>query len=162
VSLAADNNFDTASSSATAFSIANGDPYLVWAGESAFDADSNNDGVKNGIAWLLGATSPNSDATALLPKPSNESGKLILTFRCLKTAYRGDAVLKLQYNNDLGQSDLWTNQQAVVPDTDGTVGNVFFDTTADADPAFINVRAEIPSSAASPTGKLFGRLEGVQ
>jgi len=31
---------------------------------------------------------------------------------------------------------------------------VFFGTTADADPAIINVRAEIPASAALPAGKL--------
>jgi hypothetical protein len=42
--------------------------------------------------------------------------------------------------------------------TDGTVGSVVFDTAPDADPAFIQVRAEIPSGAASPDGKLFGRL----
>ena len=64
----------------------------------------------------------------------------------------------MQYTNDLGQSDPWTNHQATVPDVDSTVGNVFFDTTADADPAFINVRAEIPASAASSGGRLFGRL----
>ena len=54
--------------------------------------------------------------------------------------------------------DPWTSHQAVVPDTDGPVGGVYFDTMPDVDSAFINVRAEIPASAASPTGKLFGRL----
>jgi hypothetical protein len=38
------------------------------------------------------------------------------------------------------------------------VGNIYFDTTADIDPAYINVRAEVPAAAASPGGMLFGRL----
>ena len=107
---------------------------------------------------MLGAANPSANASALLPKPANESGKLVLTFRCLKTANRGAAVLKVQYSNDIGQADLWTSHEALVPDADGTVGSVVFDTTPDADPAFINVRAEIPASAASPAGRLFGRL----
>ena len=74
------------------------------------------------------------------------------------TVNRGAAVLKVRYSNDLGQADPWTSHEAVVPDVDSTVGGVFFDTTPDADPAFINVRAEIPASAASPAGRLFGRL----
>jgi hypothetical protein len=132
-------------------------PYASWAGPAAFDADANNDGVANGMAWLLGATNPSTTASGFLPRPTNESGKLVLTFRCLKTANRGSAVLRVQYTNNLGQADPWTSHQALVPDANGTVGGVVFATTADADPAFINVRAEIPASAA-PTGKLFGRL----
>ena len=132
--------------------------YETWAGGAPFAADSNNDGVRDGLAWLLGAANPSTDAAALLPKPANEAGKLVLTFRCLKTANRGAVVLKVQYTNDLGQADPWTSHQALVPDVDGTVGSVDFVTTADADPAFINVRAEIPASAASPAGRLFGRL----
>jgi hypothetical protein len=67
-------------------------------------------------------------------------------------------VLKVQYSNSLSQADPWASHEAEVPDADGTVGGVFFDTTPDADPAFINVRAEIPASASSPAGRLFGRL----
>ena len=132
--------------------------YQAWSGGVAFGGDANNDGVANGLAWLLGATNLSANATGLLPVPIREAGKLVLTFRCLKTAYRGAAVLKVRYSNDLGQADPWTSHEAVVPDVDSTVGGVFFDTTPDADPAFINVRAEIPASAASPAGRLFGRL----
>lgn len=132
--------------------------YAAWAGGAAFDADANNDGVKNGLAWLLGAANPSADASALPPKPSHESGKLVLTFRCLKSAKRGAAVLKVQYSNDLSQADPWSNHEALVPDADGPVGGVDFVTTADADPAFIHIRAEISASAAAPDGRLFGRL----
>ena len=134
-------------------------PYDAWAGGAAFDADANDDGVANGMAWLLGAADPSANATGLVPVPTHQAGKLIMTFRCLKTANRGGAVLKVQYSNDLGLGDLWTSHQAVVPDVDSTVGTVFFDTSTDANPTFINVRAEIPASGAA-SGKLFGRLVG--
>lgn len=132
--------------------------YTAWANAGAFSADANNDGVKNGLAWLLGASSPTANANSLLPKPTTQAGKLILTFRCLKTASRGPAVLKIQYTNDLGQADLWTTHQTAVPDATSTVGTVTFTNTADADPNFVNVRAEIPASAASSSGKIFARL----
>ena len=135
-----------------------GNPYDIWAGSgNAFDADTNGDGVRNGLAWLLGAANLSANAGGVLPVPARETGKLVLTFRCLKIAQRGTAVLKVRYSNDLGQADPWTSHEAVVPDASSTVGSVDFVITADADPAFINVRAEIPASAAS-AGKLFGRL----
>ena len=37
-------------------------PYGTWSGGAAFDGDANNDGVPNGMAWLLGATQPNEPA----------------------------------------------------------------------------------------------------
>ena len=98
---------------------------------------------------------PSADASALLPKPANEGGKLVLAFRCLKTANRGAAVLKVQYSSVPGQ---WTTHEAVVPDASGLVGGVNFAITPDADPAFTNVRAEIPVGPASPDGRLFCRL----
>ena len=129
--------------------------YETWAGGPTFEADTNGDGVANGLAWLLGATAPSADASALLPKPANEGGKLVLAFRCLKTANRGAAVLKVQYSSVPGQ---WTTHEAVVPDASGLVGGVNFAITPDADPAFTNVRAEIPVGPASPDGRLFCRL----
>jgi len=132
--------------------------YDAWAGGPTFAADTNGDGVANGLAWLLGAIDPYANASALLPKAANEGGQLALAFRCLKTANHGAVVLKVQYANDLGQPDPWANHEAVVPDADGTIGSVIFTITPDADPAFINVRARIPADAASSTGRLFGRL----
>ena len=68
----------------------------------------------------------------------------------------------MQYSNDLGQADPWTSHEAVVPDAANTVGSVFFDTTTDADQAFINVWSEILASAASSAGRLFGRLASAE
>jgi autotransporter-associated beta strand protein len=131
-------------------------PYDTWAGGAAFDADANNDGVKNGLAWLLGSANKDADATALLPKVSNNAGGLVLIFDCLSAANRGTAVLNVQHSNDLGQLDLWAD--ALVPGTAPdtvTVSGVDFVTTTNG--ALIHVVATIPAGNAA-AGKLFGRL----
>ena len=129
------------------------DPYTVWAvGGVAFEADANGDGVKNGVAWLLGAANPSANALNKLPVASRNGNNLRLTFRCLKSTKRGTAPLKVQSSSDLGASDPWNSHEAPVPDADGTVNSVIFDTTDDGD--FINVIADIPAAGA----KIFGRL----
>ncbi|OYV03801.1 MAG: hypothetical protein CFE26_20250, partial [Verrucomicrobiales bacterium VVV1] len=42
-------------------------PYLAWSGGAAADADSNGDGIQNGVAWALGALNPTANAPGLLP-----------------------------------------------------------------------------------------------
>jgi autotransporter-associated beta strand protein len=139
------------------------DPYDTWSGSAPFDADANNDGVDNGLAWLLGAADKDANALGLLPVVTQSSGNLVLNFTCLKVAGRGTAVLKLQYSNDLGISDLWTSHEVVVPDAAGTVGSVAFTIpSVNADPTLVNLQATIPASAALPGTKLFGRLEAVK
>ena len=49
-------------------------PYDTWSGGAAFDADANGDGVKNGLAFLLGAANPNANALGLLPKVTQSGG----------------------------------------------------------------------------------------
>jgi len=117
-------------------------------------------GFISGLAWMLGAANPTANATALLPVPSRNAGKLVMDFDCLSTANRGSAVLNLQYSNDLGISDLWSNHQAAVPGAVGatTVNGVNF--TATANGAKIHIKAEVPASGAA-AGKLFGRLNAV-
>ena len=130
------------------------DPYTLWSGGAAFDADANEDGVENGLAWLLGAASPSENAISKLPAVSQTGGDLVLTFRCLKVAGRGGAQLNVQHSSDLGLTDVWASTE--VPDADSNVNNVAFDTTADGD--FIDVVATIPTGEAA-AGKLFGRLK---
>ena len=140
-----------------------GNPYDLWSGSATFDADANNDGVKNGLAWLLGATNKDANATGRLPIVSQSGGDLVLTFTCLKVAGRGSAVLKLQYSKDLGIADQWTTHEVVVPDAAGTVGSVTFTIpSTNPDPTLVNLQATIPASEATPGTKLFGRLEGYQ
>ena len=103
-------------------SIVNSDPYATWAGAAVFDEDDNNDGVDNGLAWLLGAGSPTENATGRLPVVTQTGGNLELSFTCLKIAGRGTNLLNLQYSKDLGITDLWTSHEVSVPDTAGLVG----------------------------------------
>ena len=127
-------------------------PYQAWAGGAAFDADTNRDGLADGLAWLLGAAGPSENALDKLPVASMNGNNLRLTFRCLKSIKRGGTVLKVQSSNDLGRADSWINHEAAVPDADATVNGVVFDTTDDGD--HINVIADIPGSG----GVLFVRL----
>jgi hypothetical protein len=135
-------------------------PYAVWSGGAAFNADANGDGVDNGMAWLLGAGTPTANAIARQPAVSQSSGDLVLNFTCLKIAKRGTAVLKLQYSKDLGFNDAWASHEVVVPDTAGPIGSVIFTIpSVNADPNLVNLQATIPASAAIPGKTLFARLQ---
>lgn len=144
----------------TTITVSVADPYAAWSGGAAFDADTNGDGVQNGMAWLLGEVDKNANALDNLPVASQSAGNLVLNFTCLKSAGRGNAVLKVQFSKDLGVSDAWTLHEAAVPgDSGGTVNGVEFVTSENPNPNLINIQATIPASAASPGTHLFGRLQ---
>jgi autotransporter-associated beta strand protein len=137
------------------------DPYLAWAGVGVnFDADANNDGVDNGLAWFLGAGNPNVSANNLLPGTDENAGALVLTFVCLDGASRGAAVFEVQSSSDLGQLDSWVG--TVVPGAIGTftAGVVDFEVTAGPSAGKLTVVATIPVGEAV-AGKVFGRIKGV-
>jgi len=132
--------------------------YAAWSGGAAFGADANGDGVKNGLAFLLGAAGPNAAVT--LPVTTQSSGNLVLNFSMLNAASRGAATLNVEHSSDLGISDAWLG--AVVPDTagpSGPVNGVSFNVTLGSPSN--SVTATISSSNAA-AGKLFGRLKAVQ
>lgn len=132
-------------------------PYQTWAGGAAFDADANNNGVENGIAFLLGAASPTSAVTR--PSVTQTGSGLVLNFNMLKPTNRGTATLNVQHSHDIGIADPWTT--VPVPNESGgpTAGVTFIVTpgggTTDA------VQATISSSEASGSGKLFGCLKAL-
>jgi autotransporter-associated beta strand protein len=134
------------------------DPYDAWSGGAAFGADSNGDGIDNGMAWLLGATDKDAGALGKFPAASQDSGNLVLNFTCLKVANRGGAVLKVQSCNNLGITDPWNSHEAEVPEVNATVNGVVFVTSANVDPKLVNVQATIPASSGT---RLFGRLNAV-
>jgi hypothetical protein len=74
-------------------------------------------------------------------------------------ANRGAATLAVQWSSDLGATDLWSANQAVVPEDDATVNGVVFDITP-GDP-LNTVTATLPAAEASG-GKLFSRLKGAE
>jgi hypothetical protein len=136
-----------------------GNDYSSWAtGNEPFDGDANGDGVKDGLAFLLGAATPATDATGLLPTVSQSGGDLVMEFDCLATADRGGSALKLQYDGDLVAP--WTS--VPVPGAVGntTVGNVSFVATANG--SLIHIVATVDDATEAAAGKLFGRLQGTE
>ncbi len=136
--------------------------YDAWAGGANFADDANNDGVDNGLAFLLGASGPNANAIGLLPKVTQSGGNLVLEFDCLPAAERGAALLNLQHSSDLGFADVWTS--ALVPGVieNSTVNNVDFVVTDPGAPGGpLRVVATVQVSQAA-SGKLFGRLNATE
>lgn len=123
-----------------------------------FNGDSNGDGVADGLAWMLGTSNTSENANGFLPVANENTGDVVIAFKLRKAASRGTATLKLQYSNDLGKTDLWTNHTVVVPDTSGTTGGVTFVVTPVDDQDYNDVQATVPASATNGTGKVFVRL----
>lgn len=132
------------------------DPYAIWSGGAAFDVDTNNDGIANGLAFLLGAQDVDVNANGLLPAPTQSGGALTLTFSMRNAAARGTASLQVQHSSDLGITDAWSTL-VTVPDADDTVGGIVFDIT-DGTP-LNGVIATIPASGNAAGGRLFGRVK---
>lgn len=136
-----------------------GTPFDLWAGPGAvFGGDANGDGVSNGLAFLLGADSPNDDARGLLPTVTETGGGLIMAFSMLNATARGGSSLKLEHSSDLGLADDWTT--VLVPENSGgpTSGVTF---TVTPNGSLNDVVATISSTEAAD-GKLFGRLSGTE
>ena len=145
-------------------------PYGTWASthgltgtagsstDPAFDADPNKDGVANGLVWLIGgaAGDPLANSNSILPVPADDGGKLVLSFKCLKSSARGTANLTVQYSTDLGVGDAWHG--VPVPDSDqpDAGSGVGFVVAPIVGSNYNNVTATIASPALG--SKLFGRL----
>lgn len=131
-------------------------PYSRWiagipgvpAGQTGFAADPNNDGVANGMVWILGGSNPLNNNRGLLPVPTaNAGGTLTLTFNCLKPADWGTATLQVQYSHDLS-----TWAFATIPGSSGMVNGISFTITGTD---LLHVTATISNNT---DNKLFARL----
>ncbi len=136
------------------------DPFAAWAGGPSvnFVADANNDGVDNGLAWLLGAATPNENAVNLLPDVTVVESGIKMSFNMRAESERNGAVLVLEHSSDLGITDPWTSVN--VPEVNGGPTNgVTFQVTSGSSHKV--VEATISSSHA--TGwKLYARLKAVK
>jgi hypothetical protein len=136
-----------------------------------FDGDANEDGVPDGMAFLLGADTPATDATGLLPTVSESGGNQVMKFSCLAAAARGASVLNLEYDGDLVAPWLSVPVPGAVGDPNPIVeptasGSVSFmatdgGTNGEGD-ALIDIVATITDATESATGRLFGRLKGTE
>ena len=124
--------------------------YESWSGGAAFNADANNDGVANGLAWILGAANANSAVN--LPTLNNtDPTYLIFTFTRRDEANNAPGITIIaQYGNSLGG---WTN---AVDDN----ANVKIETT-DGSPSD-TVTVKLKRSTLAPGGRLFARLKAVK
>jgi len=130
------------------------DPFDQWAGalDSPFMQDSNADRLADGLAWLLGAATPGTNASILLPLPRQDNGALSVTFNYLVPANRGSYSMRLQHNPALAP-DSWMNVE--IPDASSTINGVEFFITPLPGGTLNQIKAVVP---AGPTGKVFVRL----
>lgn len=78
--------------------------YDSWAAGPGVEVDSNGDGVQNGIAWVLGAASPATSATSILPTVDNTSEPDYMIFNYRRADVAHDALnttIEVEYGSDL-------------------------------------------------------------
>jgi autotransporter-associated beta strand protein len=97
------------------YTTASGSPYSSWAGSAVFTDDANGDGVRNGLAWILGASGPGVSAIDKLPVVATPAGFLTLDFD--RVTAHSPAKLYVEYGNDLVG---WTKVE--IPAASGTFG----------------------------------------
>jgi hypothetical protein len=129
----------------------------------AFDADPDNDGLGNGLEFVLGGepnpANPESNSAALLPTTLQSSGNLTFTFKRKDISESGVA-LKFQWSTDLTFPS--PANDVLVGATDSTTDTISVDVTEDAPNVDTDtIVITIPASKAAG-GKLFGRLIAVK
>lgn len=142
-------------------------PYDSWAASkgltgsaAAFDADPDNDGLGNGLEFVLGGE-PNpanagSNSAALLPKISKSAGNLTFSFKRKDISESGVA-LKFQWSTDLAFAS--PTNEVPVGAVDAITNTIEVDVTEDVPDADTDtVTITIPAAKAAG-GKLFCRLK---
>jgi autotransporter-associated beta strand protein len=134
------------------------DPYLLWAAGAAIGADANNDGVANGMAWVLGAANPNASIHGLMPTldlTSDPQGKVLFIFRRVTSAMtRPNTITQVEYTHNFAS---WTaavhqgsaaNQITITEQTNGFGAGID------------RVTVALPKALANG-GKIFARLKTI-
>ncbi len=116
------------------------------------NADSDGDGIANGIEFVLGGdpSPPNSNSNALLPTASVSPTHLIFVFRRTDASVGSNPTV--QYGDDLTGWDPAVNGQPVIAPVSITVENDFHGAGTD------RVTVQIPRALAAPGAKLFARM----
>ena len=130
--------------------------YADWSDGAPFDGDKNSDGVPNGLAWVLGAESPDDDARDLLPTvvTAEDEGEevLILAFQRRRAAL-DEAEIVVEYNTDLTDSEGWADAE---DDEDSII------ITETPNGLLDEVAVRIKTSVVADGGRLFLRLRVTQ
>jgi len=129
--------------------------YDAWSGGAVFNSDPNGDGVKSGLAWILGAAGPNVSALDKLPTVSTSGGNMILTFKRIQASINANTALTIEVGTTLAA---WPTIYTVGADTAGsTVGVTVAQNTPIAGTDTVTLTV-----AQSPDAKKFARLKAVQ
>jgi autotransporter-associated beta strand protein len=151
----AGNALDTASPLLDDTTLAVQSPYDNWSGSVAFDADTNNDGVDNGTAWLLGSSDPAASGTAILPVFDNSDPTYFTyTYRRSDAANTDpDTTVAVQYGSELTGWTTATHDgtNIIITPTDNFYG---------ASPGIDKVEVKIKRTLATGE-KFFARLKVV-
>ena len=78
--------------------------FTAWAGGMSSDDDANGDGIKNGMAWVLGAADPQQNAFGLLPEfdDTGDPQYWIFNYRRRRAALTNpDTSIAVQHGSDL-------------------------------------------------------------
>ena len=124
--------------------------YNNWSGGAAFDADTNNDGIANGIAWVLGAASPSASATGLLPTFDTTTDPAYFTY-----TYRRSDTANAAIGNTIVAQYGTTPSAWTTAIHDGT--NIIITVTNDIAPGLDSVQVKIKRTL-TPGGTIFARL----
>ena len=161
------NTYDlTLSASNTAVSVTvvstGGSAYDAWAGpyslaNPAFDFDSDNDGIPNGLEWILGGNPTHNDTPSIRPTVTGSvGGGLTLVFNRASASVPPETTLVVEWGSDLNPL---ANTLTIGTTDVGPSGN---NPTIDIDaPTTGQVTVNIPAANA-PGGKLFARLKAIQ
>ncbi|MEY3896625.1 MAG: hypothetical protein RLZZ214_2145, partial [Verrucomicrobiota bacterium] len=129
--------------------------YEAWAGGALFDADANGDGVKNGLAWILGASGPGVSALDKLPVVSTLGGNMILSFKRIQASINANTALSIDVGTTLAS---WPTAYTVGADTLGSTAGV----TVAQDTPSVGTDTVTLTVIQSPDSKKFARLKAVQ
>jgi autotransporter-associated beta strand protein len=75
--------------------------YQTWAGGALFDADTNGDGVQDGLAWILGAANKDANALDKLPTATISGGNMIFTFKRIQASINATTALSIEVSTTL-------------------------------------------------------------
>ena len=137
--------------------------YDTWAtglANPAFDFDSDNNGIPNGLQWILGGTQTENNPAAIDPLESLDATDLQLTF---KRADASIAETTLTAEWDIDLAGIWTSVP-ITRTTDGTdtLDNGVTVTVASNAAAPDDITVKIPRINAAPGAKLFARINAAK
>ena len=134
-----------------------GAPYNLVGADATFEADPDNDGIKNGLEWVLGGNPTTNSSNRAPAATRDQSGNLVLTFTREESSI-GQATLALEYDTDLDGA--FANSFEIDADGGSDLNGVTVAIDQGATPDAVTVT--MPAAFANSTGKIFARLKVTQ